>query len=100
MMYIRPSQLDHHTRHRYAGLFALILVVAVLPLSLSTPTAAQTSSAWQIETVDSDGYVGRYSSLALDSSGYPHISYLERKNLDLKYARFDGSQHIAYFQLR
>jgi hypothetical protein len=33
------------------------------------------ASSWHIETVDSEGGVGEYTSLALDGSGYPHISY-------------------------
>jgi len=45
-------------------------------------------TGWSIETVDSDGDVGEYTSIALDSSDYPHISYhySEWPNGDLKYA--------------
>jgi len=39
--------------------------------------------------VDIDGDVGRYSSIALSSSGYPHISYLDRTNNNLTYATMD-----------
>ena len=47
---------------------------------------------WQIETVDSPGNTGRHTSLALDSSGYPHISYHEvMPNYNLKYAYYNGS---------
>ncbi|MCX7021676.1 MAG: T9SS type A sorting domain-containing protein [bacterium] len=48
---------------------------------------------WRIETVDSEGYVGDYTSLALDSSDYPRISYCYTilfVGYDLKYARWDG----------
>ena len=49
---------------------------------------------WIIQTVDSEGVVGHYTSIALDSSGHPHISYQDYGNEDLKYARWDGKSWI------
>jgi hypothetical protein len=46
-------------------------------------------TGWNIETVDSDGRVGSYTSLALDSGDNPHISYYDATNNDLKYAYGD-----------
>ena len=46
---------------------------------------------WRMETVDSADGVGRHASLALDSANYPHISYYDAVNKDLKYASWDGS---------
>ena len=45
----------------------------VSEIELGTIHTAQ--SGWGIETVDSTGKVGRDTSIALDSNGYPHISY-------------------------
>ena len=53
--------------------------------------AQWTGTSWNIETVDSGGDVGLSPSLALDSSGNPHISYTDYTNKNLKYARWSGS---------
>ncbi len=46
---------------------------------------------WYIQTVDSSGNTGSSSSLAIDPSGYPHISYHDRANSDLQYAAWNGT---------
>ena len=61
-----------------------------VPNDLSIATA----SVWRIETVDSADHVGQHTSIALDSSGNPHISYHDGWNLYLKYAYYDGSWNI------
>ena len=46
-----------------------------------------TGSAWDIVTVDGGApYVGRHTSITLDSEGNPHISYFDFTDNDLKYA--------------
>ncbi len=39
--------------------------------------ATRNGDSWVIETVDDSGDVGRYSSLAYDSLGNPHITYVD-----------------------
>ncbi len=67
----------------------VVIVLLLLPLFV-------TAGSWRIETVDLGYYeTGWYSSLALDSSDYPHISYFEffdYLNGYLKYARWDGDE--------
>jgi hypothetical protein len=49
--------------------------------------ARLTPSGWSIEEVDTIGYTGLYTSIALDGDGLPHISYQHHSDYSLKYAR-------------
>jgi len=53
--------------------------------------AAGTDSGWDIQFVGTAANAGWGTSLALDSSGHPHISYQDRTNENLKYAWWDPS---------
>jgi len=49
------------------------------------------SNNWFTVTVDSLRDCGRYTSIAIDQSNHPHISYNGWTNTDLKYANWNGS---------
>jgi len=49
------------------------------------------TTAWTCVTVDSTGQVGYQSSIAVDATGKPWISYLDNTNLDLRVARYVSS---------
>lgn len=51
-------------------------------------------TGWVIDSVDTSSGVGRYASLALDSTGKPYISYFNQSSLNLRVARWDGSAWI------
>ncbi|MGB0313131.1 MAG: putative Ig domain-containing protein, partial [Poseidonia sp.] len=53
-----------------------------------SPTATPTNSGGAIPSgiIDSDGNVGEYTSIAIDSNGFKHISYRDVTHSDLAYA--------------
>jgi len=74
----------------YRGLTRDDLILAgllIFALVAVTPAAAM---EWTVQTVDDVGDVGEFTSLALDSNGYPHISY--HNSTTMKYAAWNGSE--------
>ena len=83
-MYIRSRQSKTLLTATLAVLGTAVLLVAA---GCTIPDGGSALS-WNIESVDTVGY---YTSIALDAGGYPHISYYDTTNEDLKYARWTGS---------
>ena len=66
-------------------------IVWMLAMTLIIGPVTASPILWTIETVDSTGNVGWDTSIALDTSNYPHISYFDDTNDDLKYAHMISS---------
>jgi len=62
--------------------------IAVQPMSI--PQSKQ-GSDWYIHTIDAIGSVGWHTSIGLDRSDYPHVSYFDYTNYDLKHANWTGN---------
>jgi hypothetical protein len=83
------NQINEKRIKKQAILFVMLSSLLILAL-LYTVSNAET--VWNPEIVDSTGDTGTYSSIALDSSQLPHITYYDETNFDLKYASWTGSQ--------
>lgn len=46
---------------------------------------------WNTQTVDNSGDAGKWSDIAYDSQGYPHIVYYDGTDNDVMYARWNGT---------
>jgi parallel beta-helix repeat protein len=69
--------------------FFYVIFVSLLLTSFCGIFQTQATLTPGVQTVDSEGNVGIYTSLVLDSDDNPHISY--GGNANLKYAKWSGS---------
>jgi hypothetical protein len=65
----------------------MFFVFAVLGWSASVP-----ADGWHIVPLETQGSTGEYTSIALDSNDYPHISYYAFFASERRYARWNGRQ--------
>ena len=74
-------------KNAYFGLIILIFIFGTILLLILKQGEFTITGKFiaNTETVDSINSVGDYSSIALDSDGYAHISYRNASGLDLKY---------------
>jgi|LGVE01.1.fsa_nt_gb hypothetical protein len=90
MIEIKSNNDRNIVKKVMSKLFVGILIASVLIGMLAVIPEEVRAETWSIETVDSDDEVGHDTSIALDRNGYPHISYRDHTNKDLKYARWNG----------
>jgi PKD repeat protein len=71
----------------------MLVVVALMTKSLPPiePPHPESGNEWLITTVDSTDDVGKWTSIVLDGRGFPHISYWDVTNEDLKFTQWFGS---------
>ncbi|MFB0499918.1 MAG: hypothetical protein ACETWO_01365, partial [Candidatus Hadarchaeaceae archaeon] len=76
---------------KHFSALALALSVVFTFVALLGSVEAVSDFRWDIQTLDNGENVGWDTSIAFDSGDNPHISYLDRGDADLKYARWTGT---------
>jgi PKD repeat protein len=91
--YDYDSDTDSTVSHTYYDTGTYNATVRVTDDDDDTDTASLSISVlkWVVVTVDSTGTTGQYTSLVLDSSDHPHISYFYETPGFLRYAHHNGT---------
>src|SRR4030042_6203884 len=76
----------------FSVVVAIALILGVGAIAVPTVPARADGGTWDIQTVDDIDVMS--TSLALDSNGYPHISYTTGGLTSLHYARWTGTQWV------
>jgi methionine-rich copper-binding protein CopC len=89
--------IDPDSNLNYNLTYTVTIPAGAIKDALNNATTSDSSFSFTTEntgstaTVDSAGNVGQYTSIKVDGSDNPHISYYDVTNTDLKYAYKDGS---------
>ena len=78
-----------------SSFIAFLTIIALSGLFNLSITREAKAADWVTETVDNEGSVGLYLSLALDSSNNPQISYYDSTNTALKYTHKSGDGWVT-----
>ena len=76
----------------FSVVMAMALLLGVGAIAVPAVPARAEEGTWDIQTVDDIDVMS--TSLALDSNGYPHISYTTGGLRSLHYARWTGTQWV------
>jgi len=82
------------SRSVWGSVLTICLLAGALVLGFSPwglPAAQANPLNWDLQVADSPGIVGTHTSLELDGNYYPHVSYYDITNRDLKHAYWNGS---------
>lgn len=69
------------------------------PTNLRSGPTVYYEPYWVLQTVETQGDVGRYSSIKVDSNKYPHIAYVDTigyNDYKVKYAKWTGTSWSTY----